>query len=110
MPCCAFAAFILGQILIGFDALKRFVLGRSASATEIAVNPATEWRLGVAAIAAPARKHSSFRWLALAASIEVALMLGAGYGLRAHHMFHDRDSVSASGILTCRSPRLARTR
>ena len=26
MPCCAFAAFILSQVVLGFGALKRFVL------------------------------------------------------------------------------------
>ena len=32
MPCCALAAFILGQVLIGLDGIKRF-FGIAASAT-----------------------------------------------------------------------------
>jgi hypothetical protein len=106
MPCCAFAAFILGQILIGFDAIKRFVLGRSASATDIAVNPATEWRLGSSRTVPPRKRDPhSLRWLAVAASLEAALMIGVGYGFRAH-LTHDHASRSS----TCRSPRLAQAR
>ena len=43
MPCCALAAFILGQILIGLDGIKRF-FGIAVSAAPD--NPATQWRLG----------------------------------------------------------------
>src|SRR5215475_9106014 len=97
MPCCAFAAFILGQILIGLDAVKRFVLGRS---TPIVVNPATEWRLG--APVAASRSRYSLKWFAIAAPIEIALVLGAGYGLHAHHQAHEANALS--GVI-CRSPR-----
>lgn len=105
MPCCAFAAFILGQILIGFDAIKRFVLGRSASVADIAVNPATEWRLGAPRNVASSGRRYPLGWLAVAASLEIALMLGAGYGLRAHLAHHH-----TSGNLICRSPRIVQTR
>lgn len=104
MPCCAFAAFILGQILIGFDAVKRFVLGRSTPAV---VNPATEWRLG-APTAVASRSRYSLKWFAIAAPIEIALVLGAGYGLRAHRD-HANEASALSAVL-CRSPRAAQIR
>jgi len=104
MPCCAFAAFILGQVLIGFDAVKRFVFGRTTPAV---VNPATEWRLGAPAAPASRSRHA-FRWFAIAAPIEIALVLGAGYGLHAHRS-HDHEA-SALGALVCRSPRIAQIR
>ena len=90
MPCCALAAFILGQILIGLDGIKRF-LGIAVAATPD--NPATEWRLGSIT---PQRKSSSrlgFRWAAIVAVIEIALVAGGAYGLRAHfgHTFHDTN-------------------
>jgi hypothetical protein len=90
MPCCAFAAFILGQILIGLDGFKRFVLRRDASI--LADNAATEWRLiDDRSIATPPRgilAGRSMRWIAIAASLEVALAIGAIYGVRAHLHHH----------------------
>ena len=104
MPCCAFAAFILGQILIGFDAVKRLVFGRSTPAV---INPATEWRLGTPAVAAP-RSRISPKWFAVAAPIEIALVLGAGYGLHLHkNHAHEASALSA---VVCRSPRAAEIR
>ena len=103
MPCCAFAAFILGQILIGFDAVKRFVFGRS---TPTVINPATEWRLGAPPV--PSRPRYSFKWFAVAAPIEIALVLGAGYGLHLHkNHAHEASALSA---VVCRSPRAAEIR
>jgi hypothetical protein len=105
MPCCAFAAFIVGQILIGFDAFKRFVLRGHATTAAAVVNPATEWRLGAPMIASRTRSRFAFKWIAIAAPIEIALMLGAGYGLRDHvaHM----HGASALQSVICRSPRTA---
>jgi len=94
MPCCAFAAFIISQIVLGFGAFKKFVLrsrddlGDSFDATPS--NPATEWRLigGAPALAVPPVRRFGVRTLALAASIEILLAVGAGYGYHAHA--HDR--------------------
>jgi hypothetical protein len=91
MPCCAFAAFILGQVLIGFDAIKRFVLRRSDS-TVLPINPATAWRLdgevSSRVAAATSRARHGIRWLAVAASLEIALVTMGAYGFRTgvHHI------------------------
>jgi hypothetical protein len=89
MPCCAFAAFIISQIVLGFGALKRFVLRRDDSLDTAPNNPATEWRLnaGAPAIAALTPRRFGIRALALATSIEILLGVGAafGYHLHAHH-------------------------
>lgn len=81
MPCCAFAAFILGQVLIGLDGIKRF-FGLAASATPN--NPATEWRLNSIAPRRKSRPRLGVRWAAVAAILEIALVVGGAYGLRAH--------------------------
>lgn len=90
MPCCAFAAFILGQILIGLDGFKRFVLRRDTSI--LADNAATEWRLldnrSLATLPRGFFAGRSMRWIAIAASLEVALAIGAIYGVRAHLLHH----------------------
>src|SRR5581483_11375771 len=86
MPCCALAAFIVGQIVIGFDAFKRFVLGSRYSPREADVNAATDWLLfspargGIRA----ARPPKPLRWLAAAAALEIFLTAGAAYALREH--------------------------
>lgn len=103
MPCCALAAFIVGQIVIGFDAFKRFVFGRSPADEEIRNNPATEWLLFAraghpeagAAPLRPARAGLSLRWLAIAGALEITLAMGAVYGLRAHHQ---NDSSRAAAV------------
>jgi hypothetical protein len=92
MPCCAIAAFLVGQILIGLDAVKRFVFGSSSDA-EVPDNPATEWRLnGVAARAGSHqtnyRRGPGMRWFAVAAVIEMALLFGGAYGIRSHFQHH----------------------
>ncbi len=51
MPCCAFAAFIISQIVLGFGAIKRFVLRSEDSLADAPNNPATEWRLNGASVA-----------------------------------------------------------
>ena len=81
MPCCALAAFILGQALIGLDGIKRF-FGIAASATPI--NPATEWRLNSIALPRKSRPRLGVRWAAVVAMLEIALVAGGVYGLRAH--------------------------
>src|SRR5579871_433827 len=98
MPCCAFAAFIISQIVLGFGAIKRFVLRSDDSLDELADNPATEWRLisaGSVNTLAPTRRFG-IRTVALAASIELLLAAGAAYGYHAHT--HHR--VAGIGNLT----------
>ena len=81
MPCCALAAFIVGQVLIGLDGIKRF-FGIAASAAPD--NPATQWRLGAVATPPRSSRRLGFRWAAVVAILEIALMAGGTYGLRAH--------------------------
>ena len=88
MPCCALAAFILGQVLIGLDGIKRF-LGIATSAAPD--NPATEWRLGGVTTPRKSSPRLGLRWAAVVAILEIALMAGGTYGLRAH-FGHGRDS------------------
>jgi hypothetical protein len=110
MPCCAFAACIVGQILLALAAVKRALLGRG-SAIEVR-NAAVEWRLDApaAAIVAPPARVAWLRsrraagGLALAAALEIALVFGALYGLAEHaghrssaeHAAHARPSVEAA--------------
>ncbi len=101
MPCCAFAAFIISQIVLGFGAIKRFVLRSGDSLDDAPSNPATEWRLigGAPVPAASARRRLGIRTLAFAASIEILLAVGAVYGYRAHTQHrhhHDVGSVPVS--------------
>jgi hypothetical protein len=104
MPCCAFAAFIVGQILIGLDAIKRFVLGGRASIGDLPDNPAAQWRLAAAGAsnrtdsargARPWRGRAGIRWIAVAASIEIALAAGAVWGVGAHLGHHHQMNASA---------------
>ena len=88
MPCCALAAFILGQVLIGLDGTKRF-FGIAASAAPD--NPATEWRLGGVTNPRKSSLRLGFRWAAVVALLEIALVAGGAYGLRAH-LGHGHDS------------------
>ncbi len=92
MPCCAFAACIVAQLLLGFRAIKRAVFGPSAGEFT-ARNLAVEWRLDSAAPAFLDLVPESRRWLwgrrslrglALAAALEVVIVLGAIYGVVEH--------------------------
>ncbi len=101
MPCCAFAAFIISQIVLGFGAVKRFVLRRGDSLADAPNNPATEWRLigASSATAGPSIRRFGVHALAIAASIEILLAVGAFYGYRAHahhHHHHNLASVPVS--------------
>ncbi|HUY27700.1 MAG TPA: hypothetical protein VMV27_09805 [Candidatus Binataceae bacterium] len=100
MPCCAFAAFIISQIVLGYGAIKRLWLNSADSLDEAPSNPATEWRLiaGAPALAAGANRRFGVRTLVLAASIEILLALGAlyGYRLHAHHHHHDLASIAGA--------------
>jgi len=99
MPCCAFAAFIVSQIVLGFGAIRRFVLRSDDAFDDTPSNAATEWRLigGASALAAPSRSRSGLRILAIAASIEILLAIGAAYGYHLHaHHHHHRDLASVA--------------
>jgi hypothetical protein len=103
MPCCAFAAFIISQIVLGFGAIKRFVLRSEDSLDDAPNNPATEWRLtGASTVMAPSRRLFGIRTLAFAASIEILLAVGAAYGyhLHAHHSQHQAERQPGIGKLT----------
>jgi hypothetical protein len=110
MPCCAFAAFILSQIVVGLAAIKNFVMNRPADSLEsIPDNPATEWRLvrDAATMASmPAARSStlrlaarlSFRTIAIAASIEILLISGSAYGILLHRHHHHAAVDSKAAI------------
>jgi hypothetical protein len=99
MPCCAFAAFVVSQIVLGFGAVKKFLLRSTDSVDEAPNNPATEWRL-IGGAAAPAPRRFGIRALALAGSIEMALMAGAAYGYH-HHMSHHDNLAGAASLTVC---------
>ena len=101
MPCCAFAAFILSQVVLGFGALKRFVLRSDDAFDDAPINSAAEWRLigGAPALAEPSRRRYGLRMLAIAASVEILLAIGAAYGYHIHahhHHHHDLASVASA--------------
>jgi hypothetical protein len=102
MPCCAFAACIISQIVLGFGAFKRFVLRSGDVLDDAPSNPATEWRLigGAPAFAAPPVRRFGTRMLALAVSIEILLALGAacGYHLHTHHHHHGLAGVVSAPV------------
>ena len=102
MPCCAFAAFIISQIVLGFGAFKRFVLRSGDALDDAPSNPATEWRLigDAPSFAAPRVRRFGTRMLALAVSIEILLALGAAYGshLHTHHHHHGLVGVVSAPV------------
>jgi len=106
MPCCAFAAFIVSQIVLGFGTVKKFLLrSGDSTADDIPSNPATEWRLigGAPALAATPVRRFGIRTLAFVASIEIVLAVGAAYGYHVHahhHHHHDLASVVSAAIPT----------
>ena len=111
MPCCAFAAIIVAQLLVGVRAVKRALFGGADGGLE-ARNPAVEWRLAVAGAMPIAVVPRSSRWLwgrrslggfALAAALEVMIAVGAIYGLvahLAHHGGHSAEAHRAEGVAT----------
>lgn len=106
MPCCAFAVFIVSQVVLGFGAIKQFVLRSGDALDDAPSNPATEWRLidGAPALAALSRRRFGLRTLAIAASIEILLAIGAAYGYHLHthdHHHHDLASVASVPVPVC---------
>ena len=107
MPCCAFAAFIVSQIVLGFGVIKRFVLRSGDRLDDALSNPATEWRLigGPPALTGPqSSRRLGVRTLAIAASIEIVLAIGAAYGYQLHtqnHHHHGRAGVASVPVPVC---------
>ena len=102
MPCCAFAACIVGQLILLLGAVKGAVFGRPATEST-ARNTAVEWRLDAANAVVPNHLPSSGGWrpsrramggLALAAALELAIVLGVIYGVFGH--LGHRDHAAAS--------------
>lgn len=89
MPCCAFAACVLGQLLLVLRAARRRLFGLPFEEPR---NQAVEWRLDDAPPASPpVAAPAAWRWsprtlgaLAAAAAVEIALVLGAAYGVAEH--------------------------
>ena len=103
MPCCAFAAFIISQVVLGFGAIKGFVLRSGDTLDDAPSNPATEWRLigDTSVLTAPSSRRFGLRTLAIAASIEILLAIGAAYGyhLRTHrHHHHDLTRFATAPV------------
>ena len=103
MPCCAFAAFLFGQLIVGCAAVKRRVLGTRAQ-TRLHSNATVEWRLLESAGAtAPAirprllrRRRLSMPIFALAALLELALLFGAICSVRTHLAHAHHETVDAT--------------
>lgn len=121
MPCCAFAACIVAQLILGVRAVKRALFGGAADAFT-ARNSAVEWRLDSAAatsvdVASPSlawlRDRRSLRFLVLAAGFEVVIVVGAIYGVVEHlghggaaHSGHAHraESIAAHGPIDANAP------
>jgi hypothetical protein len=103
MPCCAFAAMIVAQLLLGVRAVKRRIFGGVEEGLETR-NPAVEWRLGDAGeVTPPPRARSaaarwSFGGFAAAAVFEVLIAAGAIYGLAAHLGHHGGHAADAHHV------------
>jgi hypothetical protein len=91
LPCCAFAAAIVAQLLVGLRVVRRALFG--ADAASASRNLAVEWRLepvSARLVEPPASSSTrlfgrwSLRGLAFAAAIEAAIVLGVAYGLLEH--------------------------
>lgn len=111
MPCCAFAAFLISQLLVALAAIKQFVFRSTARpGTALVNNAVVEWRLGAQPVPAAAasawarptwnRRHRLGRGLAFAALIEAALLAGTLYSSRTH--FASAESSAAN--VTQRAP------
>ena len=98
MPCCAFAAFILGQIVLGFGVVKRLLLRSGDTINDVPVNPATQWRLigSTSEVSVPSGRRLALRTIAFAASVEIALGFGAIYGYHLHTHHHHQSPLASA--------------
>ena len=106
MPCCAFAAAFIGQLILGLGAVRRALFGSADQSA--ARNDAVEWRLDSShsqAIEAAPRwawaRRLGVRGLAVAAVVELLILFGAFYGAAEHfghggHAGHVHGTPSAS--------------
>jgi len=105
MPCCAFAACIVAQLLLGIRAVKRALLGGD-SGEETARNLAVEWRLDSAPSDVVVDRRFfgrlSLRGLAVAAAFELAIS-------SARSTASSSISATARGIRATLSRRESRT-
>ena len=91
MPCCAFAACIVGQILLAFGFVRRALFGDPG----VERNAAVEWHPGDAPPAAVAPRFGlSARGLAFALAVEIVIVV-AGIWAFAEHASHDRGHAHA---------------
>jgi hypothetical protein len=113
MPCCAFAAAIVGQLILAFGAVKRALFGGPQGGV-VARNAAVEWRLDSPArpslAAAPRfawlRSRRAIGGLAFAAALELLIIFGAVYGFMEHlghgtvegHTAHVQAAGGAPGV------------
>jgi hypothetical protein len=102
MPCCAFAACIVGQLILLVGAVKGALFGRGADPR----NTAVEWRLDAANAVTRSPMPSSAGWrpsrgalrgLVLAAALEVAIVLGVIYGVF-EHLGHGAHAAASSHV------------
>ena len=79
MACCAFAAFILGQIVLAWQGLREMVTGKVAV---VAPDAAVAWSPGLAvADSAPRRRLvPAFAAIALVICAEAGALAALGYG------------------------------
>ena len=105
MPCCAFAACIVGQLILLLGAVKGALFGRP-SAMPTARNTAVEWRLDAANTVARSPMPYSAGWrpsgvtvrgLVLAAALELAIVLGVIYGVF-EHLGHGAHAAASSHV------------
>lgn len=89
MPCCAFAAAIVGQLMLGLGAVRRVLFGGDGGSA--ARNDVVEWRLDSSyspAVEASPRwawaRRFGVRGLAIAAVVELLILFGAVYGVAEH--------------------------
>jgi hypothetical protein len=98
MPCCAFAAFLASQVLLGLGTIRRLVLRSGRAFDEAPNNPATEWRLNKSVPALAARSKRRFRLppLAIAASVEFVLAIStAAYAYHLHAQGHNHFELAS---------------
>jgi len=101
MACCAFAAFIFGQILFGYERFKTWLGFRTADAGA-RLNATVAWSPDAPALVAPPSKRIRSRWLRFGAAtlaIEVLLLAVAGTALAAHRS-ESAEAATLSSLLS----------
>jgi hypothetical protein len=77
MACCAFAVFLLSQLLLPFERVRALLFGEKAERD----NPAAAWTFGIPSAAItpsfPSHRRRFAHALALAAGVELVFVAGA---------------------------------